>query len=40
MILGTVKIDIGTPLTVPDEIGTVMVARTLAEEVKKGRKKK
>ena len=40
MILGTVKIDIGTPLTVPDGIGSIMVVRTLAEEIKKGRKKK
>ena len=40
MMLGTVKIDIGTPLTVPDSIGKVLLTRDLATEAKKkGRRK-
>ena len=41
MVFGTVKIDVGTLLTVPDRIGNMMIARDLAAEVnkKKGRRK-
>lgn len=43
MILGTVKIDVGTPLTVPDSIGSTMISRSLADPIKpivKSKKKK
>ena len=43
MVLGTVRIEIGTLLTVPDSIGETMITRSLADPVKpttKHKKKK
>lgn len=41
MPLGTIKLDVGTLLTVPDRIGNMMIARDLGIEVnkKKSRRK-
>ena len=40
MILGTVRIDIGTPLTVPDSIGNTMIERALADAKPTKKRKK
>jgi hypothetical protein len=40
MVLGTVRIDIGTLLTVPDAIGNTMITRSLADPMKPVEKKK
>jgi hypothetical protein len=40
IVLGTVRIEIGTPLTVPDSIGGTMIERSLADPVKPATKHK
>jgi hypothetical protein len=40
MVLGTVRLDIGTPLTVPDLIGNTMIERALADAAKPTKKRK
>lgn len=40
MVLGTVRLDVGTPLTVPDLIGNIMIERSLADAAKPAKKRK
>lgn len=40
MVLGTVRLDVGTPLTVPDSTGNIMIERSLADAAKPTKKRK
>lgn len=40
MTFGTVRVDPGTPLTVPDSLGEIMISRDLATSKPKKRRSK